>query len=65
MVNDLIKDNFNKQSLILCPENWDDYELIDFGSGKKLERFAVCSSRWCFSDPSPDFLPKISLEGVF
>ena len=32
-------DLYKKSNLILTPEDWEDYELIDSGSGQKLERF--------------------------
>mgnify|MGYP001200759788 CR=1 FL=1 len=59
MANNLNKEIYNnKQSLILCPEDWEDYELIDFGSGKKLERFG----NYLFIRPEPQamFPPKLN-----
>ena len=47
--------NNYKTNLILYPEDWEDYELLDFGDGKKLERLG----KYVFIRPeSQAFFPK-------
>ena len=47
--------NNSKTNLILYPEDWEDYELLDFGDGKKLERLG----KYVFIRPeSQAFFPK-------
>ena len=47
--------NNSKTNLILYPEDWEDYELLDFGDGKKLERLG----KYAFIRPeSQAFFPK-------
>ena len=47
--------NNSKTNLILYPEDWEDYDLLDFGDGKKLERLG----KYIFIRPeSQAFSPK-------
>ena len=47
--------NNSKTNLILYPKDWEDYELLDFGDGKKLERLG----KYVFIRPeSQAFFPK-------
>ncbi len=47
--------NNSRTNLILYPEDWEDYELLDFGDGKKLERLG----KYIFIRPeSQAFSPK-------
>jgi 23S rRNA (cytosine1962-C5)-methyltransferase len=50
--------NFLMSPLILHPNKWNDYSLIDSGNSKKLERFGP----YMFSRPEPQALwtPKLS-----
>lgn len=43
---------------LLTPDTWTDYELIDSGDGRKLERF----SRWTIARPEPQALWSPSLS---
>ena len=49
------------KSLILYPNDWDDYKLIDFGNGKKLEQFG----KYLFIRPEAQAMSSPNLQSSY